>query len=139
MIGLAIFGTAVTVASLIYAIKTNDEKKKREAQVKETLIGLAGNVVRIQTNLLWADVHFGAIRDIALKGNDMNNIKDIITRAHVGARDAVAAERMLGNLLNQIITIQRSLFGTEEIKHVCEGNKLNPTGINLEKYKEEKK
>ena len=114
---LSIIGVVITTASLVYAIKTNREKADRDRLVKEKLAGIAGNIECIRKSPNWADHHFGAINKEALK-LERSEVKDeIIGHAHMGARDAVAAHRMLGNLLGDVLALQRGLFGTDNIRH----------------------
>lgn len=129
---VTVIGTVLGSASLVYAHRTNKEKQLRDRQVQKTLAGLAGDIQRVQTNPLWADQHFVAIRDLALQAPQNAQVQDIIRHAFDGARDATAAERMLGNLLNDVLTVQRGLFGSEEIWHIASGNQTNPIGLPLQ-------
>ena len=49
-LALAILGAVITTASLLYTIKTNQEKKSWERLVREKLAGLAGNIEVIRQN-----------------------------------------------------------------------------------------
>src|SRR6266436_9829277 len=107
---LSILGVFITTASLVYAIKTNQEKRGRDRLVKEKLAWLAGNIESIRQSAKWADSHLGKISATALKLEPNEIVASVITAAHTGARDVVAAERMLGNLLGDILALQRGLF-----------------------------
>ena len=114
---LSIVGTALGAAGLVYAVMTNREKANLERLVRSELRGLAGNIWSIRKNPRWADRHFGRIHDIAAKLETNEQVTGILRAAQTGARDAVAAERMLGNLLNEVLCLQEGLFGTKEIEH----------------------
>jgi hypothetical protein len=116
IIGLVV-GTGISVGSLIYAVKTNREKAKLETLVQTELAYIAGNIQVIRANPQWADRHFQAIRDKVLELEAGEQVQEIIKQAHDGARDVTAAERMLGNLLNEVLALQKGLFGTEEVHH----------------------
>ena len=112
-----IIGTVATISSLIYAYMTNREKAKREQLIQFELAGIAGNISKIRDNPTWADTQFRNIRDNALDIERNEKINLILKYAHDGSRDVTAAERMLGNLLNQVLSLQYGLFLTEHIKH----------------------
>jgi hypothetical protein len=114
---LSILGTALTLASLVYAIKTGREKVRLERLVKAKLAGLAGNINAIRPSAAWADRHLININRHALnleRGPDMSAILD---SAQLGARDATAATRMLDNLLNEVLSLQDGLFGERLVTH----------------------
>lgn len=58
-LALSIIGVVITTASLVYAIKTNQEKAARDRLVKEKLAGIAGSIENIRQSPRWADHHFG--------------------------------------------------------------------------------
>jgi hypothetical protein len=116
-LALSILGVVITTGSLVYAIKTNQEKRGRDRLVREKLAGLAGNIESTRQSAKWADGHLNNISINARKLEPNETVSAIIGGAHTGARDIVAAERMLGNLLGDVLALQRGLFGTEEIRH----------------------
>lgn len=115
--GLDIFSAIITVGSLVYAVMTNREKRKLEKLVKSMLAGIAGNIRGIRENPAWADQQFRNIRERALELERNDDVKAILQHAHDGARDVTAAERMLGDLLGEVLWLQKGLFGTELIYH----------------------
>ena len=115
---LTIASVGVGVAGLVYAYMTNRANADLRALVRSSLQGLAGNIDIIHKNPVWADEHFSRIQQRALnleRGND--HVKSILDHAHLGARDFTAAERMLRNLLNEVLTIQEGMFGTRIMTH----------------------
>jgi len=80
------------------------------------LARIAGNIVHIEENPGWADRHFANIRDAALQLQDSNEKAEIIKSAQEGSRDAVAAQRMLVDLLNVVLGLQEGLFDTKDIR-----------------------
>ena len=49
---LTVVGVILTVGSLVYAVKTNVEKRKLEKLIQQSLQGLAGNICAIRANPL---------------------------------------------------------------------------------------
>ena len=133
---IIIFGL-ITVEALIYAIVSSRERKRRESQIQEHLAGLAGDIARIQFNPLWADKHLSDIRDICLQNPASEQVRQIIVHAHDAARDVTAAERMLGNLLNEVVSLQRGLFGTERVVYTSEGSNPRATVTTIHTFKTE--
>jgi hypothetical protein len=114
---VGILGLVVAVASLVYAKRVRHEKEEREKLVQVMLATIAGNIVHIRESPGWADRHFAHIRDQALQLQDSDQKAEIIRSAQDGSRDAVAAQRMLSDLLNVAIGLQQGLFDTESIRH----------------------
>ena len=112
---ISFISVAVGVAGLVYAIMTNRQKSNLEKLISAELRGMAANIEFVQKNSNWADRHFHRINEIALKLERSEEANDIVTHAHTGARDAVAAERIVHTLLNQILTLQEGMFGTRII------------------------
>ena len=113
----SIGGVVVGVACLVYAIMTNRQKKILEKLIAAELRGMAANIEWVRTNSNWADSHFNSIRDSALKIERSEELNKILTHAQSGARDAVAAERIVHTILNQILTLQEGMFGTRTITY----------------------
>ncbi len=115
---LAVIGIVIGIASLVYAVMTNRDKARLEKLVQAELRGLAGNIDEIRANPKWAYEHFKTIQAYALK---LEERSDSVNRIHeaalYGTGDALATERLLGNLLNQVLTLQDGLFGTKVIEH----------------------
>ncbi len=114
---LFIVGTLITTASLVYAIKTNREKERFEKLVQDKLAGIAGNVWKSQQSTDWSDKNFTRARNAAYELEDCDKKQDILKHIHNGARDAVAAKRMLSNLLGEVLSMQKGMFGTDTIAH----------------------
>jgi hypothetical protein len=88
--------------------------------------GIAGNIELIQMNPRWADKHFKAVSDVVLDTiRDMDR-KAIGLHAQTGARDVVAAERMLRILRSNVLSLQDRLFGTKDLEKFDIPNE-NPT------------
>ncbi len=112
----AIAGVIITTASLVYAIKTNLEKRRLERFICESLAGVAGGIETIQQNPAWADLHFAEMRDKVAQMSPTEDTKDMLKHIMDGARDVCAATRSLEILLGDVVTIQRGLFGKHEIR-----------------------
>ena len=117
---LTILGVALTIASLVYAFKTNREKAQLERLIKAKLAGIAGNINAIRPSATWADTHLIHINRHAMNLERGADVSAIIDNAQLGARDATAAARMLDNLLNEVLSLQKGLFGEAATAH-CGG------------------
>jgi hypothetical protein len=114
---LSIVGTLITTASLVYAIKTNKEKQKLERLVRDKLAGIAGNVWYSQQSADMSDKNFTRAREAAYELEETDKKQNVLRHIHNGARDAVAAKRMLSNLLCEVLSMQKGMFGTDTIAH----------------------
>lgn len=114
---LTIAGTLITVASLVYAIKTYREKQRFERLVHEKLAGIAGNVWYSKESADLSDKNFTKARDAAYELDESDKKQHVLKHIHNGARDAVAAKRMLSNLIGEVLSMQKGMFGTDKIKH----------------------
>ena len=112
---IGIISTGITTASLTYAIKTNRDKNRVENLVKANLAGTAGSIELIRKNPHWADKHFKAISELAQSLSQEDIKRKLIEHAQAGARDVTAAERMLRILRNDILSLQKGMFGTQDI------------------------
>lgn len=120
---LSIVATLITTASLVYAIKTNREKKKFERLVRDKLAGIAGNVWYSQKSADLSDKNFTRARDAAYELEESDRKQNVLKHIHNGARDAVAAKRMLSNLLGEVLSMQKGMFGTDKIAHTEKSEK----------------
>lgn len=116
-IALSIIGVALGAAGLVYAVMTNREKARLEKLVQAELRGLAGNIEQIRVSPAWAHQHFQGIQECALKLERNQDVDQILRHAQSGVGDSVAAERMISNLLGQVLTLQEGMFGTRTITH----------------------
>ncbi|HLG14099.1 MAG TPA: hypothetical protein VJH03_06145 [Blastocatellia bacterium] len=114
---LTIAGTLITTASLVYAIKTNREKQRFERLVRDKLAGIAGNVWFSERSADLSDKNLTRARDAAFALEESDNKQNVLKHIHNGARDAVAAKRMLLNLLGEVLSMQKGMFGTDKIAH----------------------
>jgi len=114
---LTIIGTVITVASLVYAIKTNREKQRFEMLVRDKLAGIAGNVWYSKRSADLSDKNFTKARNAAYELDESDKKQYVLKHIHNGARDAVAAKRMLLNLLGEVLSMQKGMFGTDKIAH----------------------
>ena len=112
-----IVGSVIGVAGLIYAVMTNRAKARTERLIKEELRGLSGNIDKIRDSASWAGGHLLLIHKSALNLDRNDDVNEVLTHAQVGGRDAKAAERLLDNLLNQVLTLRVGMFGTKIIEH----------------------
>ena len=117
MLWLSIASVALGVAGLVYGWLKDRAKATLETLIRSELRGLAGNVVNIAKNPGWADDHFKKIQAAALDLESSEVTRRILIEAQAGARDATAAERMLGNLENELLSLQEGLFETRLITH----------------------
>jgi len=125
---LTIIGVVLTVGSIMYAVRANIEKQKLEKLIQQSLQGLAGNICSIRANPSWADSHLKYVQKTALTLDRNEETNKILDHIHDAARDCVAAERMLGNLLNEVLTLQMGLFATDKMLHP-DMNKLKERNI----------
>lgn len=109
---IGIVSTAITAAVLTYAIKTNRDRERVESLIKAKLASTAGSVELIRKNPHWADKHFKIISELAQQVVQENVRKMLTARAQADARDVTAAERMLRILRNDILSLQKGMFGT---------------------------
>ncbi len=114
---LSIVATLITTSSLVYAIKTNREKRKFERLVRDKLAGIAGNVWYSQKSADLSDKNFTRARDAAYELEESDRKQNVLKHIHNGARDAVAAKRMLSNLLGEVLSMQKGMFGTDTTAH----------------------
>lgn len=114
---VGIVGTFITTWSFVYAIKTRSEKRKFEILVRDKLAGIAGNVWYSQKSAGLSDKNFTRTRDAAYELEESDKKQNVLKHIHNGARDAVAAKRMLSNLLNEVLSMQKGMFGTDKIAH----------------------
>ena len=123
---ISIVGTGITTAALTYAIKTDRDRNRVESLVKAKLASTAGSVELIRQNPHWADKHFKVISELAQEVSQENIRKSLTERAQAGARDVTAAERMLRILRNDILSLQKGMFGTQNIDKYDQPNE-SPT------------
>lgn len=118
---LAVIGIAISslfgIVSLVYAFLTNRDKVRLEKLIQAELRGLAGNIKKIGDNTYAADKHFRTVQVHALKLERIDEVNAILGATQFGARDALAADHMIRNLLNQILTLQEGMFGTRNIEY----------------------
>ena len=114
---LSIISVALGVGGIAYAVITNLEKTKLEKMIKVSLSTTAGNIAKIRESAEWAWQHFQVIRKSVVQLPDSEEKTKIIESSQLGTGDSAAVERMLANLLNQVLATQEGLFGTTEIKH----------------------
>jgi len=110
---ISLLSVAIAVVSLGYAIQTNREKARWERLVREGLAGIAGNIQKCVESADGSDRNFSRVRDCTLKLEKNEDVNKILEHAHNGARDSVAAKRMLINLRGQVLSMQKGLFDTE--------------------------
>ncbi len=118
---LSIIGVVLSVVfgvwGLCYAYFTNREKAKLETMVHTSLSITAGNILKIRESAHLAWDHFDIVRKHSSKLPSSEEKESIHENAQRGTGDAAAAERMLANLLNEVLGTQEALFGTRKIQH----------------------
>ncbi len=114
---ITVISLIITTASLVYAIKTNKEKIRFEKLIKEKLAGIAGNVWNSGKSAGLSDNNFTRARDAAYELEESDKKQNVLKHIHNGARDAVAAKRMLSNLLGEVVSFQKGMFETDIIAH----------------------
>ena len=117
-IALSLMGTLVSVGfgvvGLVYARMKSREKADLENLVQANLQRTAGNIDWIRESTSWGHGHLEAIHETALKLDRDEHVEEILRRANLGKADVLAAERMVWNLLNEVLSIQKGLFGPEK-------------------------
>jgi hypothetical protein len=114
---ISIVGTLITTASLVYAIKINKEKHRFERLVRDKLAGIAGNIWYSHKSADLSDQNFTRARDAAYELEESDKKQTVLKHIHNGDRDAVATKRMLSNLLGEVLSMQKGMFGTDKIAH----------------------
>jgi hypothetical protein len=114
---LSILSICIGVAGMVYAVMTNRERAKLENLVRSELRGLAGNICKIKQSSGWAYWHFNSIQALVLKLPESEEKKEILRLTQLGHGDAAASDRMLTNLLNEVLITQHGLFNTKETHH----------------------
>ncbi len=114
LVGAAFFG----VVSLVYAYMTNRRLRDRDAYVRAQLRGFAGDIEQVSTSAGWANQHFLAIQEHAMKLDRNQDVEKILRSAQLGVGDAVSAQRMIRNFLNGILAFQEGMFQTRDITHI---------------------
>ena len=128
---IAIVSLIATTASFVYAIKTYKEQKRFEKLVQESLAGIAGNVWNAGKSADKSDRNYTRARDELLKLEDSDTRKTILKHIHNGARDSVAAKRMLSNLLGVVMSTQNGMFGSDKIAHPDMDEKQVQSNVNV--------
>ncbi len=114
---LSVMSVAIGLAGVGYAYMTNRAKTTLEKLIQAQLRGLAGNIKEIREQPRWANTHLETIYKLASKKEKTEeDLNEILQRAYWGRGDITAAERMLSNLLNEILTLQEGMFGTRTVK-----------------------
>ena len=114
---LSVLSVCIGVVAIVYAVMVNREKAKLEKLVRSGLRGLAGNICKVRQSTTWANWHFIKIQELVLQCPETEERKGILKETQYGHGDAVASERMLTNLLNEVLITQDGLFNTKEIHH----------------------
>jgi hypothetical protein len=122
---LSILSIGIGIAGMVYAVMTNREKAKIENLIRSELRGLAGNICKIRQSSAWAFWHFNNIQALVLKLSESEEKKEILKLTQLGHGDAAASDRMLTNLLNEVLITQDGLFNTKEIHHPEEKELVN--------------
>jgi len=107
---IAVIGTSITTFALLYAYKTNREKKKLENLINFKLVSISENIQNIIENPCHADDELLKIHNLAKVLKSSKEKDDILFHAHMSARDVTASARMLTNLYREVQSLQKGLF-----------------------------
>lgn len=122
------------IVGLVTAYWQYSEKRKIKRYTKTTLQRLAGNAAKIQQSTDWA---YNNCRD-AINGIaelPESPLKPELIRFIANAEgDAKAADRLIINLFNEILSDQEAQFGSREIKHPEEDELLLVTKEKSKSY-----
>ena len=123
---LAVAGVVVGLASLVFAIKTQQEKAKFERLVNCELAGIAGSILMIRDNprLAHSNIDYILQRLEDLEGSP--NVKEIVNHLAWAQGDSAATHRLLEVLLNNVLGLQEGLFGTRRVSRYDSLPELNP-------------
>lgn len=108
---------AASILGLAFACYQYNEKTKLELFTKSVLQGIGGNICKIQQSTRWAFDNFRNIQKLAVNLPESELKSNLILLITDGQGDASASDRMLINLLNELLTVQEAQFRTREIKH----------------------
>ena len=125
---ISVISVAVGLVALVYAMMTNREKARLEKLIAAELRGLAASIDWVRTNSAWASSHFGSIQEQALSLDRSDQVNGILVHTQKGDHDTVAAERMMTNLFNQVLTLQEGIFGTRIVTYPKEFKRLTKYG-----------
>jgi hypothetical protein len=104
----------ITIPVAIYQIKQNARLKDI---TKSNYKCWAGNTRHIMQSAQWSYDKFTKIIDSANQINDVEQRTIITKLAAQGHGDSAAADRMLKNHLNELLSAQEGLFNTKIISH----------------------
>lgn len=105
------------VIGILIAVWQTKEKQKLQKFTLTNFQGITGNIAKIQQSTNWAMNNFRNARAIAVQLPDSDMKAQLITKICDGLGDAVAADRMVINLFNQVITAQNAQFDNSEVSH----------------------
>jgi hypothetical protein len=111
-----ITGIATFIAMGI-AVNEFIKRRKLEQFTNSSLRGIAGNLAKIKQSTAWAFNNFRVAQSEAVKLTNSENKNELLIKIADGQGDAASADRMIVNLLNEILTLQEGQFGTREITH----------------------
>jgi hypothetical protein len=112
-----IISIVISLAGIGLAIWQFKEKAKLEKFTLANFQGMIGNLAKIQQSTNWAMNNYRNARALAVQLPDSEIKAQLITKISDGLGDAVAADRMIINLFNQILTAQQTQFNNREINH----------------------
>lgn len=106
-----------SILSLLFACYQFYERKKLELFTKSVLQGTGGNVCKIQQSTRWAFENIRNAQKIITKLPESELKENLTILLSDSQGDASASDRMLINLLNELLTLQEAQFHTRDIKH----------------------
>jgi hypothetical protein len=114
---VGILGLSVGIACLIIAWYQYKDKRKLEQFSKATLRGMAGNIAKIQQSSEWAAANFRYAQNTAIELKDSEQKSPLLQYISNGIGDAVATDRLVINLFNDVLNMQQAQFNTRIITH----------------------
>jgi hypothetical protein len=123
---MSAFNIIAGIASILgfaFACYQYHEKNKLKLFTKSVIQGIGGNICKIQQSTRWAFQNFRNAQKLLVKLPDSELKQNLVLIVADGQGDASASDRMLINLLNELLTVQEAQFGSRDISHT-EKNEL---------------
>lgn len=114
---LDIITGSFAITGCIVAVYEIFKRRKLELFTKGSLQSIAGNIQKIKQSTSWTYNNLREAQEEAIKLPQSGSKNLIIKKLSYGLGDGAAADRMTQNLLNELLNLQKSQFGTTEITH----------------------
>lgn len=106
-----------SILGFAFACYQYHEKNKLEIFTKSVIQGIGGNICKIQQSTRWAFENFRNTQKLIVQLPESELKDKLVVMVSDGQGDASASDRMLINLLNELLTVQEAQFGTRVISH----------------------